>query len=161
MPRVGHLPSRRPEVNCFSSPKSSKILSTTTTTQTGATEQLGCVAPFVASSFSVQGSSLERRVMVGLCYFVACLGSSVLGLLFYKSIQIKSSITTNLLTLGAVSGGCFLWCLPCIHLLRYLQSRECTAHQLVQAHLFLRCKSPNSKDKLGTGAVNAFKIYYT
>ena len=122
----------RVRAHLTSQDESSKILSTTTTTQTGATEQLGCVAPFVASSFSVQGSSLERRVMVGLCYFVACLGSSVLGLLFYKSIQIKSSITTNLLTLGAVSGGCFLWCLPCIHLLRYLQSRECTAHQLVQ-----------------------------
>ena len=29
------------------------------------------------------------------------------------------------------------------------------------AHLFLGVKSPNSKDKSGTGAVNAFKIYYT
>ena len=29
------------------------------------------------------------------------------------------------------------------------------------AHLFLGWKSLNSKDKLGTGAVNAFKIYYT
>ena len=29
------------------------------------------------------------------------------------------------------------------------------------AHLFLGWKSPNSKDKSGTGAVNAFKIYYT
>jgi hypothetical protein len=28
-------------------------------------------------------------------------------------------------------------------------------------HLFLGVKSPNSKDKSGTGAVNAFKIYYT
>ena len=29
------------------------------------------------------------------------------------------------------------------------------------SHLFLGVKSPNSKDKPGTGAVNAFKIYYT
>ena len=28
-------------------------------------------------------------------------------------------------------------------------------------HLFLGWKSPNSTDKSGIGAVNAFKIYYT
>jgi hypothetical protein len=32
---------------------------------------------------------------------------------------------------------------------------------VLRPHLFLGVKSPNSKDKSGTGAVNAFKIYYT
>ena len=31
----------------------------------------------------------------------------------------------------------------------------------LHSHLFFGWKSPNSKDKLGTGAANAFEIYYT